>query len=336
MEKSLERKLQRLQADSTCDEFILADAKDADMAFGLAATGVCPISGRPRTLPEYRQQIRLVVEQSLIDISLMSASTAEALVAGEGAFENSTVTPAVRMNDSTDIWLAAGTGNYASEPSLPFRSASLEHVVSSTGKGTGDSVRLGLYSMTLNNQALVDRATLEAFTSFRQGAEAKGFEYFLEVFPPNVRLEMTPNEVGRFISDSIVRILAGLTRSERPLFLKIPYLGPALTERLAAYDPTVILGIMGGASGTTYDAFALLANAKKHGVRAALFGRRINNAEDQLAFVQHLRWIADGEINPEDAVHSYHEVLQQQGLMPQRALKQDLELSPNSSASYSS
>ena len=39
---------------------------------------------------------------------------------------------------------------------------------------------------------------------------------------------------------------------------------------------------LGGGAGTTYDAFKLIAEAQKYGARAALFGRKINNAENQL------------------------------------------------------
>ncbi len=39
-QKSLDLKLARIVADPSCQDFILADAKDADMAFGLAAPGV--------------------------------------------------------------------------------------------------------------------------------------------------------------------------------------------------------------------------------------------------------------------------------------------------------
>ena len=42
MEKSLDRKLARILADRSCSDFILADAKDADMAFGMAAPGRSP------------------------------------------------------------------------------------------------------------------------------------------------------------------------------------------------------------------------------------------------------------------------------------------------------
>ncbi len=96
----------------------------------------------------------------------------------------------------------------------------------------------------------------------------------------------------------------------RPLFLKIVYHGPRAMEELVAYDPHLVVGILGGGAGTTYDAFKLLAEAQKYGARAALFGRKINNAESQLAFVEFLRRIADGEITPEEAVRAYHGVLE--------------------------
>ncbi len=58
----------------------------------------------------------------------------------------------------------------------------------------------------------------------------------------------------------------------------------------------------------------------------ALFGRKINNAENQLAFIRFLRWIADGEISPEEAVKAYHGVLQQLGVTPHRSLNDDMVL----------
>jgi hypothetical protein len=61
----------------------------------------------------------------------------------------------------------------------------------------------------------------------------------------------------------------------------------------------------------------------------ALFGRKINNAENQLAFIRFLRWIADGEITAEEAVRAYHGVLQQLGVKPQRSLEEDLRLQTN-------
>src|SRR3954468_8477781 len=108
-QKSLDRKLEILRANPQANEFILADAKDADMAFGIGAPGQSPESHagetRFRTLKEYRDLIREISKQELVDIMLMSASTSDVLTIGERIFERSPVTPAVRCNDTTDVWV---------------------------------------------------------------------------------------------------------------------------------------------------------------------------------------------------------------------------------------
>jgi hypothetical protein len=62
----------------------------------------------------------------------------------------------------------------------------------------------------------------------------------------------------------------------------------------------------------------------------ALFGRKINNAEHQLAFIEMLRLITDGKLSPEEAVRAYHGVLQGKGIKPHRPLEKDLELTDQS------
>src|SRR3954447_25643497 len=120
--KSLDRKLAAILANPNSREFILADAKDADMALGLGAPGRSPESHagevRFKTLDEYREQMRLITRQGLVDIMLMSASSSHALTIGERLFDDSAVTPAVRANDTTDIHLARGS-SYAGHPALP-------------------------------------------------------------------------------------------------------------------------------------------------------------------------------------------------------------------------
>jgi hypothetical protein len=133
------------------------------------------------------------------------------------------------------------------------------------------------------------------------------------------------SDVGAYVNDCIVRTLAGVTRSSRPIFLKIPYFGPAAMEDLAAYDPSLVIGVLGGTAGTTRDAFQLLYDARRHGARAALFGRKINLAEDQLSFVSYLRLLADGQIDPREAVRAYHGDLAKLGVPPARTLAEDLE-----------
>jgi hypothetical protein len=328
--KSLDQKLARIHADpAKSRDFILADAKDADMATGLAATGIDPITRRPRTLAQYRSQIRDNVRQGLIDIMLMSCSTSELLTLNERIFDNSPITPACRANDTTDIHLPAG-GAYGTQPSRPFRTATLDHIqagkLDPTPHERALGVNLGLYSITPNNDINFDLPSLHAYKEFREEAERKNFRHFLEVFDPNACAQRCPTDLGRFINDLIVRTLAGVPSRGRPVFLKIAYHGPRAMEELASYDPHLIPGILGGSSGTTFDAFHQLHEARKYGARAALYGRMINNSEHQTTFIQHLRWIADGQLeDPKDAVRSYHAALQKLGIPPLRDLKSDLE-----------
>src|SRR5688572_23582253 len=137
--KSLDVKLAEIKRDRSSRAFIIADAKDADMAFGvrspgprgyLAKRGARPAQFSPevwnrnefgyRNLPEFLDIIREVTNQGLIDIMLMSAYVTEQLAIKEGLFKNSHVTPAARANDTTDVW-AARHGAYTREPSQPFR-----------------------------------------------------------------------------------------------------------------------------------------------------------------------------------------------------------------------
>src|SRR5262245_43536580 len=107
MLKSLDVRLAALQQDRSAKTFILADAKDADMAFGIASPGR-DTSGKLRSLDEFRDQIREIVRESLVDIMLMSCSTSDVLTIRDRLFANSAVTPAVRANDTTDIHLPRG------------------------------------------------------------------------------------------------------------------------------------------------------------------------------------------------------------------------------------
>ncbi len=329
--KSLDTKIQRILADSSCQDFILADAKDADMAFGMAAPGTDQQHrGEPnrfRTLQEYRAIIRQNVKQGLLDIMLMSVSTSEVLTINERLFDSSPITPAIRANDATDIWMSAG-GAYRDAPALPFRTATLDHAMHGKAPVSADQkpcgADLGLYSVTFNNDLEADARTLSAYRNFRIEAEQQGFRHFLEVFAPNC-LQSPVDDLGRFTNDNIARTLAGVAESGRPLFLKITYHGPAAMEQLVSYDSSLVVGILGGASGTTFDAFHQLWEAKKYGARVALYGRMINNSEHQLSFIQHLRWLADGDItDPAEAVRSYHGALQKQKIEPYRPLDEDL------------
>jgi hypothetical protein len=334
MKKSLDEKLARIHTDPRgAKDFILADAKDADMALGLGATGRSPEAhtgeGRYRTLQEYREQIERIVEQGLVDIMLMSAHTNEILDIQKRIFDQSCITPAARANDTTDVHVMRG-GRSPMQPALPFRTATLDHIqcghldCAPTERHLG--ANLGLYSITYQNDNVIDREALERYKEFRIEAERKGFRHFLEIFNPNRPESVEASKIPDYINDAIVRTLAGVTAKGRPIFLKIVYHGPKAMEELVQYDPHLVVGVLGGSAGTTYDAFKLLSEARKYGARVALFGRKINNAENQLAFVRFLRWIADGEIGAEEAVKAYHGVLQQLNIKPLRSLEEDMTL----------
>lgn len=334
MQKSLDRKLAAIHADpSGCKDFILADAKDADMAMGIGAPGLSPERHdselRFRTLAEYREQMRLIVKSELVDIMLMSASTSEVLTIDERLFENSPVTPAARANDTTDIHVLRG-GKVHIAASQPFRTAAIDHIqcghLDCSPEERHQGANLGLYSITFNNDVELDHWALEQFRLFREEAERKGFRYFLEVFDPNLPGAVDPDLLGKFINDAIARALGGVPRAGRPQFLKIVYHGPRAMEELVQYDPHLVVGILGGSAGTTLDAFQLIHESQKYGGKVALFGRKINQAENQLAFVQFLRLITDGVIEPVEAVKAYHAVLEKLGIPPRRRLEDDLQL----------
>jgi DhnA family fructose-bisphosphate aldolase class Ia len=317
----LDDKLARIRAgaDKRTD-FIIADAKDPDMGPGLHAMGPARLpegsSPRLQTREEFLKSIEAVIGQDVVDVMLTSVSNLEKLVE-RNAFAGSGVKPAIRANDTTDVWRHRGATHHH-HPSRPFRTASLARVKALTD--------LGLYSITFTNDLDADHASLEAFRSFREDAAANGFSYFLEVFNPNVDTNLDSESVPAFVNDAIVRCLAGLTEAERPKFLKIAYNGPKALDELASYDPSLVVGVLGGGAGTTRDCFELIYQAQKYGARVALFGRKINLAESPLDIVRLMRAVSDGALTPCEAVEDYHDALGRKGLKPTRAFADDREI----------
>ena len=166
--KTLDRKLGAiLRGGGAGTDFIIADAKDADMGGGRPAPGPeRGADGRPldafRPLAGYLDEIRAITRQGIVDVMLVSSSTLERL--GKGVFESSQVTPAIRANDTTDIWGVRGGAN-AREPSRPFRTASL-----SRARELGCD--LCLYSITFNNRVDDDLRSLAAFRGLPRGRGA--------------------------------------------------------------------------------------------------------------------------------------------------------------------
>lgn len=338
VEKSLDRKLAEIHANPNSKAFILADAKDADMAFGISSAGRRSPEYHHgeaafKSIQEYREMMRQVTRQGLVDIMLMSASSNEVLTIQERFFDDSPITPAARANDTSDIHILRG-GDYRAMASRPFRTATIDHMMCGKAECAPEErhlgCNLGLYSITFNNDLDRDLRSLEEYKRFRIEAEQKGFRHFWEIFDPNLPGVVDPDKLPGFINDAIARTLAGVTRAGMPIFLKVVYHGPKAMEELASYNSDLVVGIMGGSSGTTLDAFKLLAEAQKYGARAALYGRKINHAEHQLSFIKFLRMIVDGEIEPEEAVRAYHGVLQGLGIKPERSLEDDLQLTETS------
>lgn len=314
-------KLARIKAGAyRRGDFIIADAKDGDMGPSIPSCGPKlerdGTHARLRTRAEFLDRIRAVIADDVVDIMLTSASNLE-ILKETGAFDGSRVKPAIRANDATDIWIGRGA-TYSGRPSRPYRTAS----ISARHRHTD----LGLYSITFNNDLDADHASLTAFLDFAREAEENGFHYFLEVFNPNVDTGIAPELVPHYVNDCICRALAGLTRAHRPQFLKIAYNGPKALEELASHDPGLVVGVLGGGAGTARDAFELIHQAEKYGARVALFGRKINLAEDPLAMVRHMRAVADGDLSPAEAVRAYHGDLEAQGQKPYRALDDDMAI----------
>lgn len=314
--KKLSNKLDRIKSGQyQPTDFIIADAKDGDMAFGIAAPG--PAAGahtKFKTREDYLAAMTEMAESELIDILLMSASSAETLH-GRNLFAKAQVTPAVRFNDTTDIWSARGS-SYRDSPSRPFATVDLEVAKS--------LCHLGLYSITFSNDLNADRDSLEAYRDFRLAVRETGMQHFLEVFNPAFDIKLNNASLGDYINDMILKTLAGVTRVDAPLFLKMQFNGQRAMADLCAYDPeNLIVGILGGSAGTTRDTFELAKQAEQAGARVALFGRKINLAESPVELVRLLRSVIENSLTTSQAVTAYHEHLAEVSITPVRTLKAD-------------
>jgi hypothetical protein len=317
MAKTLDAKLKRITSGKyKPTDFIVADAKDPEMSAGVSSTGPKDLHDEGKgflPVETFRQSIIDVVKQGVVDIMLVAASSLEA-IAAKGVFKKSHVTPAIRANDATDIWRARGS-SYAKEFARPFRTANLAHC-----KKFSD---LGLYSVTFNNDLSADYAHLEAYNEFRAEASKLKFRHFLEVFNPNAPKNLSPEQMPFFVNDNILRCLGGMTRADRPLFLKMPFNGRKAMEELASYDTELVVGILGGGGGTTRDCLELIHQGEKSGARVALFGRKIKLAESPLDLLSFFRPVIERQITPEEAVKAYHAVLKKKNLKPVRSLEDD-------------
>lgn len=317
--KSLDTKLSALATTSSSSEFIICYAADPDMGGGLRPTigqGVAP--------GVWRDQMAAMVERADIDILLASVSTMDDLARTRHLFDGSAVTPAIRANDTTDIWHVRG-GSYTTHASRPFATATVREAMYGTLTPAAEQpvdVPLGLWSITFNNDLDADERSLLRYRDFRHEAAEHGFRHFVEVFNPNVDAGID-GPVSDYVNDCIARMLAGVPAASGPEFLKVVYNGPqALEDLVAGLD--IPVGVLGGPPSTANDAFTLVERVKRHGGRVALFGRRIKVADDPLIFTELLRAVADEGIAPDAATREYHGRLAAAGIAPSRSLEDDL------------
>ncbi len=297
-------------------DFIITFAKDADLLRGCSATGRGP-DGRGRPLSAYRADVRRVIESDLADIVLTSLGTAEAL-ADDGAYMRSNATPAVRLSDPTERWQVRG-GAYGALPGVPFRSSRLDAVK--------PVATLGLYGMTFYNDPARDQATLHAYTEFRDIASRVGIRHFLQITDPRVAVDIGDADPAAYRNDMVARMLAGIPRRERPIFVEVEYHGPAAMEELANWDPArLVVGITSCVDGTTRDSLERLAQAERHGARLCGFSRDGFDCEDPVLMLAAMRRVVLDGIGSFEAVRAYHDDLKSAGLSPRRALQDDVEL----------
>jgi hypothetical protein len=323
MTKKLDTKLAKIIGGKyRPTDFIIADAKDADMSLGVTAAAPRPGNemgaagpGIYPTRQEYIGDMKALIEQGDIDIMLTSAANGEVLSMKPGQLKK--VTLAVRGNDTTDIWNPRKS-NHLGSPSRAFQTVNLKRV--------RKFCDLVLYSMTFNNDTDADLQSLAAFKEFRMQAGDLGMRYFLEVFNPNAPTNLKESDFGCFVNDSIVRSLAGVTAAERPLFLKVAFNGGKHLQELTEHDSTLVVGLLGGPSGTTRDTFELLKQGEQAGARVALFGKKIQRAESQSDIVRLMRPVIEGSMTPDKAVEEYHKSLTEKKITPKRSLKVDRQI----------
>ena len=93
------------------------------------------------------------------------------------------------------------------------------------------------------------------------------------------------------------------------------YNGADALAELVEHDPSVVVGILGGAAGTTRDTFELL-----HRASSTAAGSRCSGARSSARSRSSTSWpdapVLRGELDPADAVRAYHEALAKAGLPP--------------------
>lgn len=280
---------------------IFVFAGDAQAAGGLRGLG--SVGGaaqrRWRTRPEYQQLCRDLSLDGAIDGCLMTPADAETLAVDERFFDRIDVTPLVRTNAETWIW-SPRHGAYNRAVSRPFQTVPLRDAGFCRElicQVQDFNIRLGLYSITLNNDVEADLRTLETYLAYaHEVGRTPGFDHFLEVFLPNTPQHgLSGEQMGEYVADNIVRTMSYLRRSERPLFIKTAYTTASVWRELCSFDPTLIIGALGGPRGDARSTLELAHNVVANGGKVILFGRAVFEDENPRVMCQALRRVLDGQ-----------------------------------------
>ena len=293
---------------------ILVFAGDALAAGGLHGLGSVTENGktRPRRQAEFLQLCRDITNDGYVDGCLMTPADAETLAVEEGFFNRTPVTPMVRLNAETSIW-SPRHGRYQRKAAQPFGTVVVKRDVpeaaycQTVGGALECHVRIGLYSITLNNDTDVDRATLMEYLNFaRDVGENQNLDHFLEVFLPNLDTPgMGREELGQYAADNIVRTMSYLKKDQRPRFIKTEFTTAANWRELCEFDPTLIIGALGGPRQSSRKTLELAQAIVENGGRAALFGRTIFADENPRLMCRALRNVLDRTMTAEAAYEAY-------------------------------
>lgn len=313
-----ERVFEKLENSDQLDASpIFVFAADPLAAVGIQGLGYVH-HPRPhyRTRPEFLQLQRDLVADGSIDGLLMTPADAEVLAVEESIFDGTPVTPLVRMNAETAIW-SPRYGAYQSQHSRPFQTVfpddAQAYCESLVAPALECRVSLGLYSITLNNDVVADERMLNAYIQFAHTVgEMQGFDHILEVFLPNIKLPGLDNEKrGMYVADSIVRTMNYLRKHQRPRFIKTAYTTAKVWNELTQFDPSLIIGALGGPRENARKTLQLANNVIQNGGHAILFGRTIFGEESPVGIARALRNVLDELMSPEEAHSMYQQSLRQ-------------------------
>lgn len=263
-----------------------------------------------RTRPEFLQLQREIVEDGNIDALLMTPADAEVLALDERIFDSSSVTPIVRMNSETAIWNPRH-GRYRQNLSEPFRTVFPQDMKNYcellAAPALECHVPIGLYSITLNNAVVPDKQMLNEYIQFaHEIGEISTFGHILEVFLPNVKIPgMSTEKQGEYVADSIVRTMSYLRKHQRPLFIKTAYTTPEIWKQLTSFDPSLVIGALGGSRKNALDTLTLARDVVKYGGKVILFGRKVFGEDNPCLIAKALRAVLDRKMPPEEAHAEY-------------------------------